>query len=281
MWSPMSDGSMAIGAFSRASLLSIKTLRAYHEAGILVPARVDPRTGYRVYHASQLPDAVVVRRLRAMDVPLDQVHEIVTARDPEVTRRVLAKHAETMQARLDEVTRIVAELQDTVDSPAAHTPVHLRHVAATHTLSYRGQVTPQNFATFLDTAYASLRARADRLGLARSGPPGALYPPEIAEDDVEDVEAYLPIDRPVPVSGGDGVSLGELPAARVAVAVHAGPYETIDDTYRQLGAWVALRATSANQPVREVYVVSYEQTDDTSRFRTEIHWPVTDEETTP
>jgi DNA-binding transcriptional MerR regulator len=43
----VSDGLLPIGLFSRASLLSVKALRAYHEAGILVPARVDPATGYR------------------------------------------------------------------------------------------------------------------------------------------------------------------------------------------------------------------------------------------
>lgn len=58
----VSDGSMSIGAFSRASFLSVKALRAYHEAGLLVPARVDPSTGYRTYHATQLTDAAVIHR---------------------------------------------------------------------------------------------------------------------------------------------------------------------------------------------------------------------------
>src|ERR1043165_9819655 len=36
--SAVNQGLLPIGLFSRASQLSIKTLRAYHEAGILVPA---------------------------------------------------------------------------------------------------------------------------------------------------------------------------------------------------------------------------------------------------
>ena len=35
------EGMLPIGMFSRASSLSIKALRAYHEGGILVPARVE------------------------------------------------------------------------------------------------------------------------------------------------------------------------------------------------------------------------------------------------
>jgi len=63
----MPNGLMSIGMFSRSSLLSIKALRAYHAAGILVPAQIDPATGYRAYLASQLTDAAVLRRLRDLD----------------------------------------------------------------------------------------------------------------------------------------------------------------------------------------------------------------------
>ena len=65
----MSDGLLPIGMFSRASSLSIKSLRAYHEAGILVPAQVDTRTGYRNYTVDQLADAAIISRLRAARRP--------------------------------------------------------------------------------------------------------------------------------------------------------------------------------------------------------------------
>src|SRR4029077_1691955 len=103
--------------FSRASSLSIKTLRAYHESGILVPARVDPRTGYRSYTVDQLADAAIVQRLRRLRLPprpaigqrlrrlalpLEQVRAVLEARDPETTRRVLGEHRREMQLRLEE-----------------------------------------------------------------------------------------------------------------------------------------------------------------------------------
>jgi DNA-binding transcriptional MerR regulator len=51
---------LRIGPFSRASSLSIKALRAYHEAGLLVPADVDPHTGCRSYSLAQLTDAPII-----------------------------------------------------------------------------------------------------------------------------------------------------------------------------------------------------------------------------
>jgi DNA-binding transcriptional MerR regulator len=48
---------LTIGEFSRITHLSIKTLRRYHEAGLLEPAHVDRQTGYRYYSVDQVPTA--------------------------------------------------------------------------------------------------------------------------------------------------------------------------------------------------------------------------------
>ena len=246
--SVVSDGLMAIGTFSRASSLSVKALRAYHEAGILVPTRVDPATGYRSYHATQLTDAAVIQRLRALDVPLDRVREVVHARDPAVTRRVLAEHTAAMQARLEDVTRIVGELQAGVGLPAAHTPVHVRDEPATHTLAVRGEVTESSFAAFLDGAYAELRTVVERLGAAPVGPSGALYPRRDRRRRRRARRGVRARGHAVALPDDRGrVVVSEVPAARVAVLVHAGGYETIADSYRTLGAWVAHNATPAGQ----------------------------------
>jgi effector-binding domain-containing protein len=71
-----------------------------------------------------------------------------------------------------------------------------------------------------------------------------------------------------------GVRVGELPAADVAVLAHAGRYDTVDDSYRRLGAWVAEHAEPADLPVRELYLVNPGDTDDPDELRTEICWPV-------
>ncbi len=272
---------MTIGAFSRASLVSVRSLRAYHERGILVPATVDPDTGYRAYHPGQLPDAVALRRLRDLDVPLPAIAAILEARDPEVTAKLLAEHRAEMQARLAETERIVAELQRAVDEPGPGLPVHVRPVEHQHALAVVGRVTSDDFAAFLGDAYGRLWAALGSGGFVPAGPTAALYGAEIGDDDPEPVTAYLPVAGPGPIAPGHGLELVEIPAATVAVAVHEGGYDTIGDTYASLGAWVAYHATSTEAPVRELYLVSYGQTDDPARFRTEIQWPVRAGDTPP
>ena len=274
----MDDELLPIGMFSRASSLSIKTLRAYHESGILVPARVDPQTGYRSYTVDQLADAAIVQRLRALELPLEHVRTVVDARDPEVTRQVLARHQREMQSRLDETERIVAELQSVV-APTTHTPVHLRTEAATQSVRVSGLVAADEFADWLAGRSASSARSSNGLGVESSGPPGALYAAEIADDGPESAEAFLPIDTALVVPPAERhVTVGEVPATRAAVLVHTGDYDSIGDTYRTLGAWVARHAEHAGERVREWYVIGPLDTDDPGEYRTEISWPIT---TTP
>lgn len=269
----MSDGLLAIGAFSRASMLSIKALRAYHESGLFVPARVDPHTGYRAYHSSQLIDAAVIYRLRSLDLPLDQVREVLRARDPGVTAKVLAAHQDVMRERLARVERIVADLQEGLGQPEEHTPVYVRDEPHQHTLAVRGRVACDGYAEFLGNAYAALGEAVAQRVATPTAATGALYPAEIPTDEPDLVEAFLPIAEPVALAGGQ-VAIGEVPAARVAVLLHSGPYESIDDSYRRLGGWVADNAEPSGLRVRERYLVSYGESSDPTTFRTEICWPI-------
>ena len=276
------DALLSIGLFSRASLLSVKSLRRYHEQGILVPASVDPDTGYRSYAAHQLVDAQTIHRLRALDLPLAAVREVVTRRDPEVTRKILADHHAQMAEQLERTERIVEALQLGVASPIDHTPVQVVTLDNTHALAVSGVVDAADFAAFLGDAYAQLFDVVQRGSFVPAGPTGALYEPEAHEED-EPVTAYVPItapDRLPPAHGG--VEFIELPTEQVARVYHHGDYDTIGSAYAALGAWVATHATASGSRVRELYEVSVPDTDDPSLYRTAVCWPILpDERTTP
>ena len=273
----MSAPSLRIGPFSRASSLSIKALRAYHEQGLLVPAEIDRATGYRVYAASQLLDAAVLRRLRELDVPLRRIREVLDARDPAVTERVLTEHAELMRRRLDDTVRIIGELQRGVDSPERHTPVHVREEPARHALMVDGhRVEGDGFAGFLAEAHATLATVAERVGAEVTDVPGLLYPQQFDDEEGgEDMVAFLAVATPVVVPADVGARLGEVPAARVAVATHAGGYDDVGETYRHLGRWVAEHAEPRPIDVRERYLVGAASGEPEDGWLTEIHWPVT------
>ena len=66
-----------MGDFSRATHLSVKTLRHYHQVGLLQPATVNPDTGYRYYSAHQIATAQVIRRLRDLEMPVAGVKAVL------------------------------------------------------------------------------------------------------------------------------------------------------------------------------------------------------------
>ena len=81
------DELLAIGEFSARSGLSAKVLRSYAAAGLLVPAAVDPWTGYRYYAPVQLPEAGLILLLRQAGVPLSEIAAFLRDPGPDQLRR--------------------------------------------------------------------------------------------------------------------------------------------------------------------------------------------------
>ena len=100
-----------IGDFSRICRLSIKTLRYYHEFGILLPSDVDHDSGYRYYDETALEKARIISDLRAMDFSLHEIKEILTnyTDDSELTEFLAKKAGEIDQkiARYAEIQMII------------------------------------------------------------------------------------------------------------------------------------------------------------------------------
>jgi DNA-binding transcriptional MerR regulator len=82
---------LSIGQFARTAGLSPRALRSYDELGLLRPARVDPRTGYRWYLPSQVSQAEVIRVSRAMQMPLAELAELLHD-DPQAAHARVNRH---------------------------------------------------------------------------------------------------------------------------------------------------------------------------------------------
>ena len=75
-------------------------------------------------------------------------------------------------------------------------------------------------------------------------------------------------------ASGGRAQLIEIPGAELGIAVHHGAFSELDQTYGALGTFVAEREIGVQGSIREHYVVSFAETDDRSRHRTEVCWPV-------
>jgi DNA-binding transcriptional MerR regulator len=101
---------LSIGEFSVRTGLSIPALRHYDEVGLLRPARVDPGTGYRRYRLDQAPQAKLIRHLRSVDLPIDQIRSALADQSGRDAAAVLQLHRE----RLLERAHAIAQLAETL-----------------------------------------------------------------------------------------------------------------------------------------------------------------------
>jgi DNA-binding transcriptional MerR regulator len=105
---------LTIGAFSRATGLSVKALRSYDQLGLLSPARVDPDTRYRLYEPEQVSRGLAIRRLRELEVPLREIGRLVEA-DPGALREGLLGHQRRLAVRATEVEYALLRLQRLIE----------------------------------------------------------------------------------------------------------------------------------------------------------------------
>ena len=264
---------VTIGDFSRASHLSVKTLRHYHEVGLLLPAAVDVESGYRRYQVAQVPRAQVIRRLRELGMPLEDVRVVMEAPDVRTRNAAISAHLRSMEGELERTRAAVKSLRMLLDETApARIPVEFRVVGPMQTLAVSGQVAYAEVFEWLDSAFAELRSALQQVGGRRAGADAALYSNELLEDEYGEIVALIPVEaeaRPP-----DRVQALRLPLVEYAVAVHLGAVEEIDRSYAALGTVVAERAIGVQGPIREDYIVGAQDTPDAAQHRTEISWPV-------
>lgn len=266
------EADLSIGVFSRMTFVSVKALRHYDEIGLLAPAWVDPDSGYRHYSAAQVSVAQVIRRLRDLGMPLDQITAVVHARDVDTRNAAIAAHLRRMEDQLEETRATVASLRALIERGPATIPVEYRRLPQAPTIAIGEEVRGADMHAWLDDAFGELRAALDALGLRRGGVDGALFSSELLEDERGELVAFIPVAES---SGGAGRGRARiLPETEYAIAVHVGPFEDLDQTYGALGIAVAQRAIGVQGPIRENYLVGASDTPDPTRHRTEVCWPV-------
>ncbi|MDZ4267882.1 MAG: MerR family transcriptional regulator [Mycobacterium sp.] len=260
---------LTIGEFATLTHLSVRTLRRYHEAGLLEPAEVDPFSGYRYYEAEQIPTAQVIHQLRRLDVPLVEVQSILATDDPQQRAEVIAGHLSRLEAELNRTQAAVVSLRRLLSPDPADVHVELRSVPARTVVAITDRVRVGDSLSWYDSAMAELDA-AFPPG-ERTGPPGGHYANELFAHGAGVMTVFRPVRAPRP-SGR--IEVVELPAADLAVAEHPGPHDDLDVTYGRLGAWVVTHALAVDGPIHEIYRVGPRDTEDPTRWRTEIGWPV-------
>ena len=116
---------LSISEFSEMCHLSPQTLRYYHAEGLLVPAAVDQRTGYRSYAFEQVEQAMLITLLRDAGMSVELVRQ--TLDDPTRAVELIDRHSAEVDRRRTEQDEAIQAARTVFGS---RPEVRLRHVPA-------------------------------------------------------------------------------------------------------------------------------------------------------
>ncbi|SDY77768.1 MerR family transcriptional regulator [Herbiconiux ginsengi] len=202
----MNSPALSIGEFSRMTHLSAKALRFYHREGLLEPSGIDPANGYREYSLEQLPTAQVIRRFRALDMPVDIIRAVLAASDPRERNALIVAHLGRMEEQLASTRAAVESLRSLLEHPStgggvevaggAGIAVERRSLPATEVLRIDDVIDLADLGRWYTDAFHELDAAVARSGLPATGPRGGLWSTELFRDERGAATVFRPVALP-------------------------------------------------------------------------------------
>ena len=243
---------LTIGEFSRICGLTVKTLRFYHEQGLLVPSFVDPQSGYRYYAWEQIETARLIAQLRKLEFPLAEIHELLkSGGDDEQLLRLVEQHKAILSQKINSYRQAIKALEQFISQE--------RQAKAMADSDF--QVQEKTLDSML-VAGIRMKGRYSDCGkgfsrIARAfgrhlcGKPLMLhYDDEYREDDAN-FEPCMPVRQAKQIPE---ISVRELPGGRCVCLVHKGPYEQLGRSYAKITRYVKEKNYQIIMPTREVYL---------------------------
>jgi effector-binding domain-containing protein len=243
-----------IGRFSKMTRLSVKALRLYDEIGLLAPAYVDPSSGYRYYDLGQANKAEAVRILRSVDMPLEEIHEILETEDPELVHKQLVAHRERLAEQLVIQERMLAYLESLIRREGGIMPyeVEVIETAPQTVAAVKVHTSLKKIGDDIGTGFGAVVQKMGASGLAPAGPPLIVYHDVIDEETAGDIEICVPVTGEI--AGNGEVYTRELEGGTMASTMHHGPYSEIAPAYHTVTGWISEHGHEMAGPPREIYL---------------------------
>jgi DNA-binding transcriptional MerR regulator len=233
-------GLMPIGEFARLARLTVKAVRHYDAEGLLVPASVDPHSGYRYYRPEQVRTATTIALLRGLGVPLPVVRRVLSAPDDAAVAAVLDEQRERLAAELTRREQALRAL-DALRRAPERVPYAVG-IAERAPVRLNGRAGRVRAAALDEDTGGLCRAVLREGAVTGRSPLVAVFPLDLVEEF--DVHVGVP-------TTGEGTV---LPGGPWATTLHVGPYPQLPLAYTALLEHVREHGHHPVGPVTETYL---------------------------
>lgn len=264
-----------IGDVAKMFHLSVGTLRHYEKLGLLQPEYISPETGYRYYSTRQFECLNTIRYLRALDMPLLQIADFLKNRDVARMREMLEQQRASVVRKQRELQIIEQKISNRLQQLEDALSSHLDTVQIIRTEPRRIAWIRQNLSirSYLDLE-PSIRQLDDRqrdavifLGKVGVG----IAKEKLLQKQYESYDmVFLLLDREDTYQG----RTVEWPEETCAAIRFCGSHREAPTYYRKLDDYISSHGLAIKGPSREITMIDYGITNDTSQFVTEIQIPV-------
>ena len=247
---------MTIGEFAARTRLSAKALRLYDELRLVVPAEVDPRSGYRLYREDQVERARLVGQLRRLGMPLAMISTTVTM-DGATAARALTEWWAQVEAATGQRRALVSYLisrllgEDSIMFDINTRRVPQRRLVAVNRHAYMAET-----EGFFADAFARLRAAGPGIdGIA--GVPFVVFYGEVSDDSDGPIELCRPVAMDLCVETAGDVQTRVEPAhdeAYIRVAMKDMGWPALLPAGDALDRWVDEHRRRPAGPLRQVLI---------------------------
>lgn len=266
-----------IGEFSRLSRISVRMLRYYDKFGLLVPAEIDAKSGYRLYSVEQLPHANKITTLRDMGFGIEDIKRLSTL-DDEALANELERRGKELRADIERSERMLSDLENLrravlTGSSLFDYEVSLVSVPAYDVVSLRMTISAYDDERL---AWEALGAymKAERISVSDPYIEFCEFHNEGGEGEGVDIEVAVAVDETREGSGAVRFYRTQAYPEVASVMIY-GPYENIASVYASFAQWLeAHPSLEMAGNTREIAHRGCWNADDPSEYLTEFQIPV-------
>lgn len=265
-----------IGDVAKMFHISVGSLRHYEKIGLLQPEYIDSETGYRYYSTRQFECLNTIRYLRALDMPLQQIKDFLKNRDINKMQKMLREQKETVIRKQKELQIIERKINNRLQQLEDAIISELDTIKIMQTIPRRITWIRNNLSinSYLDLETSIRQLEGEQkdavvflgkigVGIAKE----QLLKKQYGSYDM----VFLILDKEDSYQG----MTEELPEETCVTIRFCGSHKEAPLYYKKLDDFISDHKLKITGFSKEITMIDYGITNDTSQFVTEIQVPIT------
>lgn len=243
----------SIGEFSLITRLPVKTLRYYHEEGILVPDYIDDDTGYRYYRESSAERAAVISLLKQLNFPIADIRSMLADKTDEtdlapffIAQKQKLRTTIESYKKAEESINTILELIERTQMNTADISYKIEEKILDDIIfaGYR-------FKGKYDEVGSAFRLIARHAGRFIAGPSMSLYYECEYRENNADIEGGFAVSKTVSIPEAN---CRVLKGGKAVTIIHQGSFDTLGKSYEKIFLYLESNKLTPVYPSREIYL---------------------------